>query len=428
MLLVWLGNEAENSDLVFESLATHSKRAEATPPAAASNDLIAPLRRSDVSLAMAGLCSRPYWRRTWIMQEIVLAAEIVLHCGLCRIEWDVLADVLRTLGQWKEEEVVTGLDNASVDVREYWTIIANSQATRLVLQRDSGVRETDLLKLVERYRDMECTDSRDRIYGLFGLLAPGALGMNANYAVSAFGLFLTVMDTFTPLQPVRIGHLLYEVLGLRDYEHTIRAIVARRTVQLGTVKISTHLVGTVVKSAAAPLSTGPRIRRYSFAFSTILSYGGIITEGPSLVSSSAIGCYTKRLLRTSDKVFQIGDTDIVIVHSPGNGPGTHDDREPFLHYGLIFRGERAVDFHQKYEPYMDQFFDEVDRSFVDDRAFVVRVLENYQAIRLETATFLQAIGLGGDCFDVREWKWPLSSEAAELKMTLCAQGTVNSER
>ena len=424
-MLVWLGGEADNSNLVFESLAIYRKGGQATAPAA-SNDLIAPLRRSDVSLAMADLCSRPYWRRTWIMQEIVLAPEILLYCGRCKIEWDMLADVLRTLRQWKEDN--TGLDNTSVDTREFWTIIANSKATRLVLQRDFGVRETSLLKLIVEFRDMECTDIRDSIYGLFRLLAPGALKIDANYALSAVGLFLKVMDIFKPLGLIRIGHLLYEVLGLRDYEHNINALLARNTVQpydstpmfsssQETVRISTYFVGTVVKSAAAPLSTGPRIRRNNLAFSTILPHGGVITKRTCVISSSAIGCYTKRLLRTGDKVFQVGDTDIVIIVSPGDGAESHDDHPleygrfcNLLHYGLLFRGESAVDFHRRYKSHMDRFFEEVDRFVVGLRASVAKTLEN-EAIELQTATFLRTIGLGGFGFDISEWKRPLSSEA-----------------
>jgi hypothetical protein len=34
------------------------------------------------------LLSRPYWGRVWIIQEVALAAEVIVYFGRCRISWD----------------------------------------------------------------------------------------------------------------------------------------------------------------------------------------------------------------------------------------------------------------------------------------------------------------------------------------------------
>ena len=38
--------------------------------------------------AVLRLCNRPYWRRLWIIQEVILARNAMLHCGKNSASWD----------------------------------------------------------------------------------------------------------------------------------------------------------------------------------------------------------------------------------------------------------------------------------------------------------------------------------------------------
>lgn len=38
--------------------------------------------------AVRHLCQRPYWRRLWIVQEILMAEEAIIQCGFDSIKWE----------------------------------------------------------------------------------------------------------------------------------------------------------------------------------------------------------------------------------------------------------------------------------------------------------------------------------------------------
>lgn len=92
-------------------------------------------------------------------------------------------DILATTPLWKSMKTWPGLkaiDNA-MTIRKYYGNV-------------SETAELEIVKLVERVRDHECTDARDRIFALYGLAtntnpsphdtAPGAISMEVKYNVS----------------------------------------------------------------------------------------------------------------------------------------------------------------------------------------------------------------------------------------------------
>lgn len=44
--------------------------------------------------AVARLCEREYWDRLWIIQEVVLAAQIDVHCGERMLPWELFSHAL----------------------------------------------------------------------------------------------------------------------------------------------------------------------------------------------------------------------------------------------------------------------------------------------------------------------------------------------
>lgn len=89
-VLVWLGSEADGSELYFDycNQATES---------AVQTDKTLPVHRqypmdksntiASLSTAIASVQRRNYWTRTWIIQEIVLAPIITVFCGNRSTNW-----------------------------------------------------------------------------------------------------------------------------------------------------------------------------------------------------------------------------------------------------------------------------------------------------------------------------------------------------
>lgn len=120
--------------------------------------------------ALNRLLQRPYWGRLWVIQEIVLASRIDVYCGDDVIDWESLSTVLILIASFRGE------DWRPIH-REFGVSIGNSVAARLCRQRmsqvgqkvnDTGITDS-LFLILYKYRDANCMESRDKIFGLHSL-------------------------------------------------------------------------------------------------------------------------------------------------------------------------------------------------------------------------------------------------------------------
>ncbi|KAI4259572.1 MAG: hypothetical protein L6R42_004510 [Xanthoria sp. 1 TBL-2021] len=139
------------------------------------------------------LLSRPYWRRTWIYQEVTGPAPTSIWCGSHKFDLDMVYATC-CLGQHFPS---LGKSSYPLD------FIVESQALAMCLFRDpeafgSSKRLVDLIELTRR---TECSDPRDKVYAFLGL----AIDFDASAIVSDYSK--TVGDVykdvvrFTLLQP-----------------------------------------------------------------------------------------------------------------------------------------------------------------------------------------------------------------------------------
>jgi hypothetical protein len=49
---------------------------------------------------VVAICSRPYWSRLWIVQELLMASEIIVKCGNDEFTWNNFALFFRRLRGW----------------------------------------------------------------------------------------------------------------------------------------------------------------------------------------------------------------------------------------------------------------------------------------------------------------------------------------
>lgn len=165
-VIIWLGSESEDSKHALETLEYFSKQVEyiishrwGDSPDAQEPDWW----RDNVALpydkktwqSILSLLRRPWFERVWVLQEALLCDRVVLQCGRDTICW--------------------------VDIRK----------ALLVLRQKSGMLPDDIRGRLFEYarglmappvascehlllwtRNQQCSDPRDKLYGILGLLDP----------------------------------------------------------------------------------------------------------------------------------------------------------------------------------------------------------------------------------------------------------------
>lgn len=220
--LAWLGAGEQYSDMAMErdEFGVHSRRRK--------NILDHFDRHHPLWKALYEVTKRPYWRRTWIIQEITLSREVLLLCGQQTMSWEQLRDLMANAIQSMDENaraaiagMVMALDK---ERRRRFRLIANHKSGALV-----GM--VGLESAMDRFEGSECTDLRDKVYGLLGLVrAP----LEPDYAKSLIELYEELMTKYridlqhkrnndgTTSQLLHFGRLLLRTLRLDITESEVR--------------------------------------------------------------------------------------------------------------------------------------------------------------------------------------------------------------
>jgi hypothetical protein len=149
----WLREHADGSEQLFETqymdLARHqvSKWTNGAIQAPANHQFL-PLWHA--------FWNRNYWKRTWIVQEIVLAREITLHCGNSSASWQrLVAQQWLSFTEWVED---------TFDIEQPSALLA----LRSVYQGQSSLLPFTA-SLIQRFANTECSLRQDKVYALLGL-------------------------------------------------------------------------------------------------------------------------------------------------------------------------------------------------------------------------------------------------------------------
>ncbi|KAI1410259.1 hypothetical protein F5Y13DRAFT_168033 [Hypoxylon sp. FL1857] len=132
------------------------------------------------------LVERPWFSRTWIIQEVVLAQRAYLHCDDSSIpfaDFCVGLTYLSLTAMLRRPDMIP-------------SVSAYVQATQLIMSyhKAGGLnRDIDLLALLENHRVARASDARDKVYGFLGLyeLATGRQHtISADYHRTAAEVFI----------------------------------------------------------------------------------------------------------------------------------------------------------------------------------------------------------------------------------------------
>lgn len=180
---IWLGEASQDTPLAFGCIQYSEQQRE-------SHNLIQTLMRGNTIITeaatnrlrscMAELFSCKYWTRLWCLQELMQAAEVVVHCGWLSLPFDTFYHGLQQL---TTEKMMTSLDDEVSDA----ILTANEKA--LVHLPSTGLRTMrmmhelreaqgefgqrsgyNLASMLLTTRHCAVTDPHDRIFALLSII------------------------------------------------------------------------------------------------------------------------------------------------------------------------------------------------------------------------------------------------------------------
>ena len=178
-VIVWLGRETEPGDaigtgdaLVTAASSLTIKLLEMLSEAKEEKDVVNVLHQTgDVILALqvlGKLFCRPWFLRIWIVQEIAFARTAIVAFGPQRISWDRFTQAVNAI-----RSLEYGLNN------QLWWISGAARAVRVqsccylkAIEEPAQPTSvaTQLVPLLWQLRTSQVTDSRDRLFGILGLI------------------------------------------------------------------------------------------------------------------------------------------------------------------------------------------------------------------------------------------------------------------
>lgn len=138
---------------------------------------------------LAEIFGRPYWRRIWIVQEVLLAWEERLLCGLFEC-------LLPTEHSGVMQLFLAYLEDCS---RSHWPVTTSENISAAIQMLRhcyvSGHQSSELVDVLTMHIDRLCTDPRNKVFGLQSCVRPGEQVV-IDYSLEAENVFTRVAFAF----------------------------------------------------------------------------------------------------------------------------------------------------------------------------------------------------------------------------------------
>ncbi len=141
-------------------------------------------------------CRQTYWRRMWIVQEVLLASYVVVCVGEVQMSWEDLSTLILGFGHILNDKIPRFYEP--------------KPAAAFIKMREQPVQAGygSLQHLMARYsRQQECLDPRDRVYALLSL-ATDCEDVFPDYELSTLDLFFQLRHKVKDHGILRRGLLL----------------------------------------------------------------------------------------------------------------------------------------------------------------------------------------------------------------------------
>jgi hypothetical protein len=198
--VIYLGLSTTEIDLAFEQLQLFQRRNPA-PGSMIRLDGSSPEElKTILNILGSFLSTKPWFKRVWVFQELVLSHDPWLQCGTRRIRWDKFCEILSAIE--KQCTDVTSHALGTVDVTEkpepdILRPLRDMQTRRHAFHyptkhNEDKIHHNSLLDLLSLRRGLGASDMRDLVFAHLGLAAdyrqdPKALGVD--YSLSCTQVF-----------------------------------------------------------------------------------------------------------------------------------------------------------------------------------------------------------------------------------------------
>lgn len=171
-VLVWLGNAADDSDMAMDqALELNEKLSSIARPIHFDHLAYHDLNKEGdlVWPALGHFYCRSWFERLWVVQEAVLARELVLLCGSRSIDWESLTALTTALLQTGLLHLVMAAQEIRRDRDNGFYTIPYINILRMKIAEHGGM---DFQALVSGNRCKKCTEPVDRLWSMLGLVHP----------------------------------------------------------------------------------------------------------------------------------------------------------------------------------------------------------------------------------------------------------------
>lgn len=111
------------------------------------------------------LCSRTYWSRLWIVQEVILASSIVIKCGEAELTWSLAVNFVTNYSAG----YIPHLRVSRLDQGRPTMTVSDKIWKHRRLRSSLGYEAPTLFDMVQFFENAKCADLRDRVYAVIGL-------------------------------------------------------------------------------------------------------------------------------------------------------------------------------------------------------------------------------------------------------------------
>ncbi|KAL1584156.1 hypothetical protein WHR41_07222 [Cladosporium halotolerans] len=204
-VIVWLGDDYDDSRAGMQlakqllHIALYQPVSGLAPTDLETHGL--PKRGHKRWKALALILRRPWFWRTWVVQEVAMNPNVELVLGSLSFTWNELEMIVSLLEgqlpqQWDLDQAVTALELPFSRInrirlrhqRHMMALIrqADSDTDPQSEQENQHESEPDLLDLLFMSRHLGATDPRDKIYALLGL---GKHDVSPDYSMSPYSVY-----------------------------------------------------------------------------------------------------------------------------------------------------------------------------------------------------------------------------------------------
>ena len=173
-VIVWLGEDTGDANEAFEALQTIDS--------SSSDAHVFNILGSESGKALRELLGRSWFRRIWVVQELICARKATITCGNHAMEWEIFLDAAVRIRQTNYSETIE--DESMSDALFPLNGMLRGRQIRQQKEQD------DLETLLYSYRRCLASDPRDKVFALLGIASGQIAAAYApNYSIEAFEVY-----------------------------------------------------------------------------------------------------------------------------------------------------------------------------------------------------------------------------------------------